>query len=300
MAAAVGGAAQVRTANIAERGLTSSDFPRWHAVVPNVYAYEDTLTSAGQTLTTNSLIIVTTGGVVIVDGQDNAAQGQALADTIKGITSQPVKYMIIASDHVDHVGGNPTLKAAWPEMVFISSPASRNTMAALKREILAAELVPDRRTLRVGGTEIEIINLGRGHTGGDLVVYLPASKVLFMTELYDRYVFPPMITGYPSEWVATLQKALAMDVTWFIPGHGFTDGDAATLKADLQRFTAATEHVVAEARRLRAAGLRCDSEKDCPAHEQANWGEYRSWTLYAQQAPRALARAYAEMDGTLR
>ncbi len=289
----------VKTANIAERGLKPADFPRWHQVVPNVYAYEDKLTSAGQTLTTNSLIVVTTDGVVIVDGQDNIEQGKAMVANIKKITPQPVKYMIIASDHVDHVGANPALKEAWPNMVFISTPASKRTMEAQKREILASELVTDKRELKVGGTDIQILNLGRGHTGGDLVVYLPQSKVMFMSELYDRYVFPPMITGFPSEWAATIKKAQAMDVTWYIPGHGFTDSDAATLKADLGEYLKATEHVISEAKRLRAAGLTCETEKNCPAHEKANWGSYTAWTLYPQQAPRALARVYMEMDGKL-
>ncbi len=289
----------VKTANIAERGLKPTDFPRWHQVVPNVYAYEDKLTSAGQTLTTNSLIIVTTDGVVIVDGQDNIEQGKAMVANIKKITPQPVKYMIIASDHVDHVGANPALKEAWPNMVFISTPASKKTMEAQKREILASELVTDKRDLKVGGTDIQILNLGRGHTGGDLVVYLPQSKVMFMSELYDRYVFPPMVSAYPSEWAATIRKAQAMDVTWYIPGHGFTDSDAATLKADLGEYLKATDLVLSEAKRLRAAGLTCETEKNCPAHEKANWGSYTTWTLYPQQAPRALARVYMEMDGKL-
>jgi glyoxylase-like metal-dependent hydrolase (beta-lactamase superfamily II) len=293
------GAEVVKTANIAERGLKPTDFPRWHQIVPNVYAYEDKLTSAGQTLTTNSLIVVTTDGVVIVDGQDNIEQGKAMVANIKKITPQPVKYMIIASDHTDHVGANPALKEAWPNMVFISTPASKKTMEAQKREILATELVTDKRDLKVGGTDIQILNLGRGHTGGDLVVYLPQSKVMFMSELYDRYVFPPMITGFPSEWAATIKKAQAMDVTWYIPGHGFTDSDAATLKADLGEYLKATEHVISEAKRLRAAGLSCETEKNCPAHEKANWGSYTTWTLYPQQAPRALARVYMEMDGKL-
>lgn len=288
-----------KTADITERGLKPSDFPRWRAIVPNVYAYEDTLTSGGQTLTTNSMIVVTTDGVVIADGQDNIAQGKALVASIKKITPQPVKYMIIASDHVDHVGANPALKEAWPNMVFISTPASKKTMEAQKREILASELVTDKRDLKLGGTDIQILNLGRGHTGGDLVVYLPQSKVMFMSELYDRYVFPPMITAFPSEWAATLRKALAMDVTWYIPGHGSTDGDAATLKADLNEYLKATDHVISEAKRLRAAGLACESEKNCAAFEKANWGSYNTWTLFKGQAPRALARVYMEMDGKL-
>lgn len=299
VAAAASAAQPVKTANIAERGLTPADFPRWHAIVPNVYAYEDLLTSDGQTITTNSLIVVTKDGVVLVDGQDNAKQGQALVETIRKLTPQPVKYMIICSDHADHTGANTTLKAMWPGMVFVSSPASQKTMIADKREIIASELVPHRRTLVVGGTQIEIINLGRGHTGGDLVAYLPQSRLMFMSELYTRYVFPPMITAFPREWAQTLRKAQAMDAVWYIPAHGFTDSDAATLKTDLDVFRKAIDFVIAQAREQRAAGVPCESEQNCPASSRVHWGEYAHWTLFRQQAPRALARTYQDLDGAL-
>lgn len=292
------GAEPVRSADIAKRGLKPGDFPRWKRLVPNVYAYEDLLTSAGVSFTTNSLIVVTTDGAVLVDGQDDPARGKALVDSIKKITPQPLKYVVVASDHVDHVGGNAVIKQAFPGVVFISSPASLKTMTDLKRDVLPTETVADKRSLRVGVTELQILNLGRGHTGGDLVVYLPESKVMFFSELYLHQVFPAMITAYPSEWVATLKKAQAMDVSWFVAGHGFID-DMATMKADLSESLKATEHVIAEAKRLKAAGLACESEKNCPAFAQANLGVYGDMTLSASQAPRAIARVYMEMEGKL-
>ena len=288
-----------RSADIAHHGLKPTDFPRWHQIVPNVYAYEDTLITPDFTFTTNSLIVVTTEGVVLVDGQDNEVRGKALVEAIKKITPQPLKYVVIASDHGDHVAGLPVIKAAFPDAVYISSSASLKTMQGQKRTVLATELVDDRRSLKLGGTEIQIINLGRGHTGGDLVVYLPATKVMFMSELYDRNIFPPMVTGHPTEWAATIKKAQAMDVTWFIPGHGFTTGDAATLKADLQDFTKAVDLVVSEGKRLHPTGALCPHEKDCPANKLANWGPYANATAAAGQAPRALARMYAEIEGRL-
>lgn len=297
--AAVSAADAAKSADISHHGLNPSDFPRWHQVVPNVYAYEDTLTTPDFTFTTNSLIIVTTDGVVLVDGQDHEEQGESLVKAIKEITPQPLKYVVIASDHGDHVNALPVVKAAYPDAIFVSSPASLKTMTTLQRTILATDLVDDQKTLKLGSTEIQILNLGRGHTGGDLVVYLPEPKVMFLSELYDRNIFPPMITGYPTEWVATLKKAQAMDVTWFIPGHGFTGGDAGTLRADLEDFTKAVELVVSEGKRLHAAGAACATEKDCPANAQANWGPYTNSTAAAGQAPRALARAYAELEGKL-
>ena len=293
------GADPARSADIAHHGLKASDFPRWHQLVPNVYAYEDTLITPDFTFTTNSLIVVTSEGVVLVDGQDNETRAKALVAAIKKITPQPLKYVVIASDHGDHVGGFPVIKDAFPNATFISTTASLKTMQAANRPVLATEIVDDKRTLDMGGTEIQILNLGRGHTGGDLVVYLPASKIMFMTELYDRNIFPPMITGYPSEWVATVKKAQAMDVTWYIPGHGFTTGTSEDLKADLAEFLKAVELVVSEGKRLHAAGVPCPSEKDCPANKQANWGPYASSTAAAGQAPRALARMYSEIEGKL-
>jgi len=288
-----------KSSDIAYHGLSPSDFPRWHQIVPNVYAYEDTLTTPHFTFTTNSLIIVTSDGVVLVDGQDHEEQGESLVAAIKELTPLPLKYVVIASDHGDHVNAFPVIKKAFPDAVYISTPASLKTMKDLKKPILASELVDDERTLKLGNTEIQILNLGRGHTGGDLVVYLPETKVMFLTELYDRNLFPPMVTGFPSEWLATLKKAQAMDVKWFIPGHGFTTGSPAELKADLEDFTNAVGLVVSEGKRLRATGVPCPDEKDCPANALANWGHYAGFTAAAGQAPRALARSYAEIESRL-
>ena len=200
------GAEAKRTADIAERGLSTSDFPRWKQLVPNVYSYADLLNAGGIMLTTVSLIVVAEEGVVVVDGQDNLEQGRAMIAAIKGITSQPIKYVVIASDHSDHVGGNAAFKEAYPDVVFVSSPASQKVLADNANP--PTEVVADKRTLHLGNTEIQILNIGRGHTGGDLVPYLPESKVIFLGELYMRYVFPAMITAYPSEWVETIRKGL--------------------------------------------------------------------------------------------
>jgi glyoxylase-like metal-dependent hydrolase (beta-lactamase superfamily II) len=291
------GAEAKRTADIAERGLSTSDFPRLKQLVPNVYTYADLLNAGGIMLTTVSLIVVTEEGVVVVDGQDNLEQGRAMIAAIKGITSQPIKYVVIASDHSDHVGGNAAFKEAYPDVVFVSSPVSQKVLADNANP--PTEVVADKRTLHLGNTEIQILNIGRGHTGGDLVAYLPESKVIFLGELYLRYVFPAMITAYPSEWVETIRKAQSMDVSWYVPGHGFVVDDAATMKMGLEEARKATEHVIQEAKRLHAAGFACETENNCPAAQHANWGPYSDWTLFPLQAPRALARVYMEIDGKL-
>ena len=287
----------VPTGDISKRGWQKSDFPRWKELTPNVYAYEDTLGPMhGVTITSVSLIVVTSDGVVVVDGQNELAQGQAMVRNIKKITPKPIKYVVIASDHTDHVGGNAAFKDAYPDVVFIASPVSQKRL--LKRDHPPMETVADQRTLRVGDTEIQILHLGRAHTGGDLLAYLPQSKVLFMGEIYLHHVFPALTSAYPTEWAQVIRKAQTMDVSWYVPGHGFID-DAATMKRDLGQSLAALEYVIAEGKRLHAAGESCESRKNCPAVQKANWGAYGELTLRDMQAPIALSKVYEEINGKL-
>jgi len=79
--------------------------------------------------------------------------------------------------------------------------------------------VDDRMTLYRGGREIRILYLGRGHTGGDLVVYLPAERVLCSGDLLVNQI-ANLVDGYVDEWPATLEKLKALDFDDVIPGHG--------------------------------------------------------------------------------
>jgi hypothetical protein len=116
--------------------------------------------------------------------------------------------------------------------------------------------------------------LGRSHTGGDLVVYLPAQKILFMSETYLHRMFPSLASGYPTEWIAAIKKA--------------------QVRAELNTFRRSLEAVVVEGKRLHDAGVL---EKE--AEMQARCGEFDDWSIRAMMAPRAIARVYAELDGQL-
>ncbi len=150
------------------------------------------------------------------------------------------------------------------------------------------------------------MNLGRAHTGGDLVVYLPQTKIMFMSEVYLRGVFPAMRSAYPSEWVETIKKAQAMDVSLYIAGHGFVD-DPATMKKDLEESRKALASVIAEAKRLHAANVPCtvtpaargSKPTLCEAAQKANWGPYADWALASSQEQVAILKVYQEIEGKL-
>jgi glyoxylase-like metal-dependent hydrolase (beta-lactamase superfamily II) len=289
--------APVQTADPILRGLKESDFPRLKQLEPNVYAYEELRPSdPGKFKTTVDMIVVTSGGVLVADGQGNPDATQRLVAQIKKLTPQPIKYVVVCSEHDDHTGGNAAFKAAFPDVVFVASPVSQKALAASATP--PTESVADKRTLRLGGTDIEILNLGRAHTGGDLSVYVQGPKVLFMSEIYDHRLFPSLARGFPSEWLATIKRNQAIDAKWVFGGHGFVD-DPATMKRELSAFAAELTAVIAEGRRLHDAQLPCRSVKDCEAVGAANWGPYETWSERVTQAPGALWRVYQEIDGKL-
>jgi len=287
--------AQIQTGDVAKRGLTSADFPRAKQLAPGVYSYEALRGGdPGGQMTTVSLIVITTDGVLVADGQGNVAQTKEMVDWIAKTTTQPIKYVVVGSDHGDHTGGN----AAFPQSAtFIAHPTSKKVLETSNSARIPTETVSDRRTLKLGGTDIEILFLGRAHTGGDLSVYLPKEKVLFMSEAYLHRIFPAMRSAFPSEWVEAVRKAEAMDATWYVPGHGFVD-DAKTLKAELPVYRGAMERVIAEAKRLHDAGVTC-GRPTCDAAAQGKWGDLAEWTLFKGQLEIAIRRIYDELDHKL-
>lgn len=286
-----------KTADLYERGLHTSDFPRTKELAPGVYSYE--ALRSGNTasyMTTVSLVVVTTDGVLVADGQGNDKDTAQMVEVIKGLTPQPIKYVVVCSDHGDHTNGNAAFKAAYPDVVFMSSPASQKVMASKPNP--PTETVADKRVIKMGKTSIEVLNLGRAHTGGDLTVYVPAHKVLFLGEIFFHRLFPAMRSAFPSEWLATIKKAQAMNAAWVIPGHGFVD-DQQTLKDELEEYRKSLEYVVGEAKRLHDAKVPCISATDCEAAVKANWGPYASWSLKYGQEGLDTFRVYQELDGQL-
>ncbi|MEP6781855.1 MAG: hypothetical protein ABJC26_18295 [Gemmatimonadaceae bacterium] len=189
--------AQVRTANPIKRGLKLADFPRLVKLTDSVYGYEE-IRSPG--FTTVSLIVIGTNGVLIADGQGSAQATQTMLDKIKTITTQPIKWYIVGSDHGDHTAGNSVLPAG---ITYVVSPASKAQLekdkasadAANARAVAAAKangtaaptlrvvVVPpvamtrNKETIDVGGTTVDVLNLGRAHTGGDIMVHLPRENI---------------------------------------------------------------------------------------------------------------------------
>ena len=145
--------------------------------------------------------------------------------------------------------------------------------------------VAEKRVINLGGTEIDVMFLGRAHTGGDLEVYLPREKILFMSEVFSNRIFPSMANGYPTEWLETLKKAEQMDAAIYVPAHGFIDSPA-ILREEERTYRSALERVIAEGRRLHDAKVPVDDaaaqsrsrelrQLDAPCRERGRRAEAR-------------------------
>ncbi len=284
----------VRTADPFRRGLTEADFPRTRELTPGVWSYEQ-LRSAGEELfTTVSLFVVTEEGVLVADGQGNFEETALMVEEIGKITDQPITHVVVCSDHGDHTAGN----GAFPEGVeFILHENSAPAMEALVERIegvpMPGTIIGDRMDLTLGGRTIEILFLGRAHTGGDLMVHLPEESVVFLSEAYLHRVFPAMRSAYPREWVVALRRAQELGAHWNVPGHGFVD-DADVLAEELETAIEAIETVIAESSRLHQQGLSVEE-----AIAAADFGDLETWSLRDSQRGTALARVFMELDDAL-
>jgi glyoxylase-like metal-dependent hydrolase (beta-lactamase superfamily II) len=289
LAAAAAQQQPIRTGDITLRKLTAADFPRLTTLAANVYAYEQ-IDPTKRIVTANNLIVVSDDGVLVAEGQGTVDNVRRLVADIAKLTAQPIKYVVAGSEHPDHTGGDSAFPAT---ATFLVHPSSK---AAVERRVgRAVDLVSgERRTILMGRTEIDVLFLGRAHTGGDLEVFVPREKILFMSEVFSNRIFPSMANSFPGEWVETLKKAERMDASIMVPAHGFIDS-AAVLKEEEMNYRLAVERVIAEGRRLHDAHVAVDLAAD-----NADFGPYADWTRRSENAAGALKRVYMQLDGELR
>jgi len=145
------------------------------------------------------------------------------------------------------------------------------------------------QTVNGGGREIQVIHMGRGHTGGDVVVFLPEEKIVFTGDLMVPFI-PYMGDAHVDEWPATLERLKELDFDTLLPGHGpIVHG-----KERIDFLQAYLRDLWTNTAALKARGLTAEQ-----AAQQINMTAHS--TNYPQiNAPgvdvRAIRRIYALMD----
>ena len=186
---------------------------------------------------------------------------------MKSITPQPIRYVVSTHNHNDHTGGNP-LFAASAEL--IAHRNARDNMIRGKQAAPPRIVFNDEASVFLGGAEVRMVHLGRGHTNGDAVVYFPELKVVHTGDLVvwgkrtDGTILTPFSDsdngGSIIEWTATLDKLLEIDFDTAIPGHGpvLTKDDVRTFRAKVATLKQRLDDLV----QARVAKDRCWREAE--------------------------------------
>ena len=173
-------------------------------------------------------------------------------------------------------------------------------MAMMERHVQAlGEVVPtppnvtltDKMTLHRGGREVQLLHLGRGHTGGDVVVFLPAEKIVFTGDLF--YAGAPYLgDGYANEMPDTLERLKALDVDIIVGGHGPLVRDKAQIEVAQEYLRTYWSRVES----LHGAGRSLDE-----AMAELDMSEYDQYAAFQVGNPAVrrleVARMYTLMEG---
>ena len=175
----------------------------------------------------NVAVRVTSEGVIIVDSKLPTLYSD-IVDKVKSVSPQPIKYVLNSHQHGDHTGSNAQfLKSADILM-------HRNARANMVKDKLAGPgriVYTDQQSVFLGGAEVQMLYMGRGHTNGDSVIYFPDLRTIHTGDLVvwgkrsQGTTLTPFMdyaagNGSGKEWVATLDNILKLDFDTAIPGHG--------------------------------------------------------------------------------
>lgn len=122
-------------------------------------------------------------------------------------------------------------------------------------------------TRKVGDKTVELIEVGPAHTGGDVMVHVPAERTVFTGDILFIDGTPIMWAGPVGNWIDACDKILALDCDTIVPGHG-----PVTTKRGVEAVQNYLRYISKEARKRFDAGM---SARDA-AHDIA-LGDYDSW-----------------------
>ncbi len=273
--------------------------PRVQKLADGVYVH------TGKGFDSNSGIILTSEGVVVIDTGQNPIESRAIMDTVKKLTSMPVRIVIDTEPHGDHTTGH----FVFPEAIVVAAagagesmrgaqsaaPNRIATMAATSAEMKTAVdgykfVTPhieyrDKMTITLGGRTIELIYMKGVHSEADTAVWLPQERVVFSASAFVNNqvnILRPFVTIPDILAAGKMMKAL--NPAHVVPGHGtpttvklFDDGE--------KYYALLTQRVDA----LMKQGKSLDEiKRDMKMPEYASWGSQERMPTNIEAAYRAL------------
>ncbi|MEE9278271.1 MAG: MBL fold metallo-hydrolase [Dehalococcoidia bacterium] len=273
--------------------------PTLEEVSPGIFAYIQLDGSWGLN---NPSFLVGQNGVTAVDSSSTERRSRDFLSAIERTSEQPVSTLINTHHHLDHTFGNFVFG---PEVTIVGHEACREEILNEAPTILdtAKQLFPwvewgnievvapsltfeDRLTLYLDDLELECIFMGPAHTTNDVVVWIPARRVLITGDIIFHLGTPFALQGSVAGWLTALDRIRELGAERIIPGHGpvcgpeVIDDVAAYLRFVQERARAGFE---AGAKPLEVA-------------KDSDLGRFAEWTD-RERIVGNLYRAYSELRG---
>jgi len=288
------------SADLAEKTATLDE------LAPGVYAY----TAQGDP---NVGCIVGTDAVLAIEARATPFMAQRWIDVIRTFTDLPFGDLVLTHYHAVRVLGAAAFgarrivahanTAAWIEERGAQDWASE--AGRMPRLFAGAETIPgltrpthtftDTMEIDLGNRTVELRYLGRGHTAGDIVVWLPEERICFGGDLVEAQAAPYMGDAHIADWRSTtLDAVAALDARQLVGGRGPVVRDAAVPQAitDTRAFLSAVldgTRAVKEAGGTPAEAYRATHAELAP--------RYGSFPIFEHTMPFNVQRAWDELDG---
>jgi glyoxylase-like metal-dependent hydrolase (beta-lactamase superfamily II) len=263
----------------------------------------------------NAGLVAGDGASILVDTLFDVPLTRNMLEGMSSITAtKPITTVFNTHSNGDHWFGNQLLK---DREIIASSAATAEMPSAGPERLEALRLLPGptgdfareifapfdwsdfeatlptrtfdgRLDLDIGGIQVQLIELGPAHTGGDTIAYVPSSKTLFTGDLLFIGGTPIIWAGPLSNWVKACDVMLDLDVEQVVPGHGpITDKDGIRQVRDYLTF------VDVETRKRHDAGMSAEE-----AVADIALGEFGKWAEHGRIAQNVLA-VYYELEPTM-
>jgi glyoxylase-like metal-dependent hydrolase (beta-lactamase superfamily II) len=227
-----------------------------------------------------AMFVVTSDGVIATDpvAYGKPQGGAAYVAEIRKVTDKPIKYLIYSHHHYDHIAGGQAFKDAGAKI--ISHKRAKQRLAAIKDPAtpLPDETMDKKKTIKLGGTTLELSYLGINHSDSTIVMRLPKEKILFAVDFLPVGQVPGrgMIDFYPIEAEQSIKQVLKMDWDRLIPGHPGPNDRLGT-KQDVQDQLTFLQDASA-AVKVAARDGKCWE----PAEKEVKLPKYEKWPGYEQ------------------
>lgn len=288
---------------------TREQKPQVRELAPNVYGYISDFDP-------NCGFVVGDEHVVLIDTRPTPRMARDFLAAIRTVTDKPVRFIVLTHYHAVRVMG----ASAFPEVQAIV--ASNGTLDWIRtrgqadfdsevgrfpRLFAGVEEIPGLTMPTMsfehemslwlgGGRELRLLALGRGHSGGDTVAWLPDCGVCFSGDVVENRCGVYAGDAYIRDWAGTLDAVAALRPRVLVPGRGAVlQGEAACGEAiDLTKDFLAT--LLGAVRAGIDAG---DTLKGCFARaEAAMTPRFGDWPVFQHVLPFDVSRAYDELTGT--